>query len=204
MAGKQTVAANAETHGLYGSVLRGKDLARLKKVREYTNGAILQSNFEMVQAKLLGVVEGDVRLTEKFNKLYGVAELMAEQGEFEPDDLYELKLRLAGVDLEKIARISATTAGLASQAVAQSDIGNIQAQNNILRSFVIDVLKLSSDTAMRSLAVQVISRLKLEAGLPVEELESLIGMIKEPLEETVEVEDEPEDTAEDIGGEEPT
>lgn len=195
MAGKAKSSNNSETHGLYGTILRGKDLARLKTARSYSNGAIIQSSFEMVTAKLMGAVEGDVRIPQKFAKLYGVAEVMAEQGEFDEDDLRDLKLRLSGVDLEKLARISLNAASLANSAIAHSELGDVAAQNNILRAFVVDVLRHSADAAIRSSAIATISRLKLEAGLPVEELEEILTLVKEVVDETG-------DDVEDTGGEE--
>lgn len=194
-AGQRRSSENSTTHGLYGTVMKGKDLARLKTVRNYSNGAIIQSSFEMVNAKLLGVVDGDVRITQKYAKLYGVAEVMAESGEFDEEDLRELKLRLAGVDLEKLTRISLSAASLANSAIAHSELGDTAAQNNILRAFVVDVLRTSSELAVRSSAIATISRLKLEAGLPVEELEEIIDLIKEETNESG-------DDAENTGGEE--
>lgn len=173
--GKAIASQNAVTHGLYGAVLRGKDLARLQKVREYSNGEILQSNFELLHAKLMGAVDGDVKIPLRFEKIYAIAEMMAEQEEFDGNDLPELKERLSGMDLEAIARISVTASGLANAARACFNDGNIQAQNQILKGFVISILRQCTDMQARQMAVNAIAQLKLDAGLPSEELAALIG-----------------------------
>lgn len=179
MKGKAIAAQNAVTHGLYGSVLQGKDLVRLKKVREFSTGEVLQSNFEMIQAKLLGCVEGDVRIPKKFEQIYGMAEMMAEDGEFSQEDLQDLKMRLSGADIDKILRVSVGSTALVGAARAANQHGDIVRQNSILQEFVIRVMRSSQDKSIREMAVQAIARLKLDAGLPVEALESLIVEMKE-------------------------
>jgi hypothetical protein len=179
IAGKTKVAQNAVTHGLYGSILKGRDLARLQKVREYSNGEILQSNFEMLHAKLMGAVDGDVKIPKRFEKIYALAEMMADQEEFDINDLPELKEKLSGMDIEAIARISVTASGLASAARSCFDDGNIVAQNRILREFMVNVLRQSQDSMCRQMAVNAIARMKLDAGLPAEELQSLISDAKQ-------------------------
>lgn len=198
MTGKKKVSRNAEIHGLYSTALKGKDAENLKKVQEFENGAILQSNFEMIHAKLYSAISGEVRLSNAYAKIYAIAEMMVESGEFSENDLLELKLRLANVNLDTIARVSVTASSLASAAVAHDVQGNIGGQNQILREFVVEVLKNSTDVTTRGLAIQCISRLKLDAGLPVEELEALIHLVQEEVVVTEEdiTEVEPETSTE--------
>lgn len=176
--GKQLSAQNSRVHGLYSTVLTGKDLARLGTVQQYSQQQILQNSFELIHAKLLGVIEGDVRLAARYQKLYAIAEMMSEQGEFDWQDLPELKLRLAGMNIEALTRVSASTVPLANAARQLSEEGNLRKQNNLLMNFLGQVLSGSKEIELRQTAIQYVERLKLEAGVPVQEIQAILQLVQ--------------------------
>ena len=176
-------------HGLYGKVLTGASLARYQAIEQHAPGDILRANFALVQAKLLGIIEGDIRLDKESDTLMQAAEMLAEEGQLSPEFVEDLKLRLAGFDIGRLAACFNSTVNLANAAMHLDRMGDIQRQLAIVMNFLRMALRVTGDRTVRELGIAAIQELKLEAGLPVEEINALLQAVR-PMAELMADEDD--------------
>ena len=124
-------------------------------------------------------------------------EILVEQGELTFEFVEELKLRLLGLDLNGMLAAFQGTLALADGAVRLSKMGDVRRQLDICKAFIVAVLKNSQDRMARELALACIQQLKLDADLPLEELEKLIHDAQEESDDSEE-ENDSEETQEEV------
>lgn len=195
--GKQRSRMNAKTHGLYGQILSGNAATRYRKTLEHDPASILQDSFYLIHAKVMGVLENDVKFSKQAQIVLQACEILVDNGELEPEFYDELRLLLSRMDVEKLSRILNSTVNLANASVFLNRMGNLQKQLAIAMGFIRTVLRVTSDETVRELAIAAISEMKLDAGLPVEEIDELLQFLKE----TAEIKEIDKDEAQEVGEE---
>lgn len=178
-AGKAITGQNNRKHGLYSKILTGEDAARFAAVSELDPGFILKENFYLVQARLLGLLGGEGKFSREARVLLSACDLLIEQEELSAEFVQELRLRLLNIDIERMTRIMNGTVGLAQSGIFLDRMGDARKQLEIARRFIVNVLRNCNDRDARAMAISAISEMKLEAGLPVEEIEALLAEIEE-------------------------
>ena len=172
--GKAVVSQNARKHGLYSKVLSGADAVRYQAVMEYDPSSILNDGFYLIHSRMVGLLEGEGKFDSQSKLVLQACEVLAEEGQLTEEFVEELRLKLLNLDVERMARIMNSTVNLANASVFLDKMGNVKHQNEILKRFVVDIIKTSRDRAILELAVTTISQLKLEAGLQTEDLQKLL------------------------------
>lgn len=192
----------AVTHGLYRKVLTGQALARYEAVAEHDPGDILRSNFALIQSKLLGIVEGDVKYDKQSEVLLQAAQILMEEGELEEAFVDELRLKLVNFDTARLAGVFNSTVSLANASIALDRLGVLQAQHSVLMNFLRMALRMG-DRNIRQAGLETLQLLKLEGGAPVELIEEILVMLKEELRsaQVEETENAQEETGETIEAE---
>jgi hypothetical protein len=173
--GKRKSAMNSIKHGLYSKVLTGSDAVYYEEVQKTNPSDVINSDFYLIHAKLLRALSGDVKLKESFQKIVMIAEALVESGEISKEELIEIKLRLANVNLETITRVTSGAASLVSAAKAAKEHGDLAKQNSLLMRNLVEILKTTSDVDTRALCIKTISMLKLEAGVPEDSIKDYLA-----------------------------
>ncbi|MBW4660967.1 MAG: SCA7 domain-containing protein [Drouetiella hepatica Uher 2000/2452] len=169
---------NAVKHGLYARVLTGAAAVRFEAVQQHDPASILRESFCMVHARALGLLEGEGKFDRQAQTVLEACTVLVEAGELSEDFVKELELRLLNLDIERLARILNSTVNLANAAVFHERMGNLQRQYDRLMGYLQDSVRLG-DRSIKELALQAIQELKLEAGLPLEELNMALQAIQE-------------------------
>lgn len=177
--GKGRSAQNARRHGLYARVLTGNDAIRFKAVQDFEAADILNENFYLVQSRMLGILEGEARYDRQSEKLLQACEILIENGELDEDYVKELRLKLLNIDVGRMAQIFNSSVNLANASTFLNRMGDIRKQLDLAKNFMIRVVRMTEDREIRELAIATISEMKLEAGLPVEELSEFLRLAQE-------------------------
>lgn len=161
---------HARRHGLYAKVLTGADKVRYETVQEHHPAEILKDSFYLVHSRLLAFLENDIKFGKQDQLILDAATVLAESGELDEDYIKaRLVPALSDMPLEKMAGIANSTISMANAAVFLDRMGNLQQQNSMLMNFLRDVLR-SGDRHLREQAIMTLEQLKLETGLPTEEI----------------------------------
>jgi hypothetical protein len=193
--GRKKQAESTRRTGLYAKTLSAKDQENYAVVEQHTADEIFVSSFNLVHARIKGVLDGQITFPKQARLIIQVAEAMVLRGDISEDFLSEMKLRLANFDVERMSKILSSTIPLANAAAQHSKLGEIKGQRDICFRALAEILKESNDSVARRLVLSTISEMKLEHGLSTEEMEELMGIPEEVSEETG-------DIIEDAGDEE--
>lgn len=183
---------DARKHGLYSRVLTGEDKRRLEEVSVIEPADLFEENYYWVQSRILAAIEGDINHDRQSRLVMDLCRELAEQGELSEAFVKRLGLKLAEMDLPQIAGIMNQSVGLIEASRRLSAEGEARAQIRILRSFLIDTMKMSGEVPVRQRALQALTELKIEAGLPLEEMERVLRIANQN-EEPGDDQDPPED-----------
>ena len=159
---------------LYGKKLTGKWRDAFADAQNYDYETIIRESFYVAHGRVLSQIEGAGKFGKEAKTLLQACEVLVEQGELTPEFVDELKLRLLGLDLDGMLRAFQGTLVLADGAMRLSKMGDIRRQLEICKAFIVAVLKNSGDRVARELALSCIQQLKLDADLPIEQLQALI------------------------------
>ncbi|MBN3993870.1 MAG: hypothetical protein HWQ36_26150 [Nostoc sp. NMS2] len=159
---------------LYGRKLTGKWRNAFTDAQNYDYETIIRESFYVAHGRVISQIEGAGKFGKEAKTLLQACEVLVEQGELTAEFVDELKLRLLGLDLDGMLRAFQGTLVLADGAMRLSKMGDIRRQLDICKAFIVAVLKNSGDRVARELALSCIQQLKLDADLPIEQLQALI------------------------------
>jgi hypothetical protein len=159
---------------LYGKRLTGKWRDAFQDAQNYDFETIIRESFYVAHGRVISQIEGAGKFGKEAKTLLQACEVLVEQGELTAEFVDELKLRLLGLDLDGMLRAFQGTLVLADGAMRLSKMGDIRRQLDICKAFLVGVLKNSGDRVARELALSCIQQLKLDADLPIEQLQALI------------------------------
>ena len=159
---------------LYGKKLTGKWRDAFVESQKYDYETIIRESFYVAHGRVISQIEGAGRFGKEGKTLLQACEVLVEQGELTIEFVDELKLRLLGLDLDGMLRAFQGTLVLADGAMRLSKMGDVRRQLEICKAFIVAVLKNSGDRVARELALSCIQQLKLDADLPIEQLQALI------------------------------
>jgi hypothetical protein len=160
--------------GLYGKRLSGKWRDAFTDAQDHDFESIVCESFYVAHGRILSQIEGAGKFSKEGKTLLQACEILVEQGELSFEFVEELKLRLLGLDLQGMLQAFQGTLALADGAVRLSKMGDVRRQLDICKAFIVAILQKSQDRMARELALACIQQLKLDADLPLEELEKLI------------------------------
>ncbi|MBW4478624.1 MAG: hypothetical protein KME54_17630 [Tolypothrix brevis GSE-NOS-MK-07-07A] len=180
---------------LYGKKLTGKWRDAFVDSQNYDYETIIRETFYVAHGRVISQIEGAGKFGKEAKTLLQACEVLVEQGELTAEFVDELKLRLLGLDLDGMLRAFQGTLVLADGAMRLSKMGDVRRQLEICKAFIVAVLKNSGDRVARELALSCIQQLKLDADLPIEQLQALIDEAQE--DETVSSEPISEEIQED-------
>jgi hypothetical protein len=175
--------------GLYGKRLSGKWRDAFTDAQDHDFENIVRESFYVAHGRILSLIEGGGKFSREGKTLLQACEILVEQGELTSEFVEELKLRLLGLDLNGMLAAFQGTLALADGAVRLSKMGDVRRQLDICKAFIVAVLKNSQDRMARELALACIQQLKLDADLPLEELEKLIHDAQEESDDSEEESD---------------
>jgi hypothetical protein len=176
--------------GLYGKRLSGRWRDAFTDAQDHDFENIVRESFYVAHGRILSQIEGAGKFSKEGKTLLQACEILVEQGELTSEFVEELKLRLLGLDLNGMLAAFQGTLALADGAVRLSKMGDVRRQLDICKAFIVAVLKNSQDRMARELALACIQQLKLDADLPLEELEKLIHDAQDAQEESDDSEEE--------------
>lgn len=172
--GDRVMAEKKRKTGLYASVLTATDRVFYDRVDEFSPDEVLLDNFKLIQGRLLGLISGDTgRFDGWRRKVMDAAEALLELEEIDEMQLQELRLLLLNLDVSRLAGVMNQTVGLLQGAKTFSKAGEIEKQNDLLKKFLIDAIKIG-DREVKLLALNTIQTMKLDAGMHSEELDRMI------------------------------
>ena len=175
--------------GLYGKRLSGRWRDAFTDAQDHDFENIVRESFYVAHGRILSLIEGGGKFSREGKTLLQACEILVEQGELTSEFVEELKLRLLGLDLNGMLTAFQGTLALADGAVRLSKMGDVRRQLDICKAFIVAVLKNSQDRMARELALACIQQLKLDADLPLEELEKLIHDAQEESDDSEEESD---------------
>jgi hypothetical protein len=173
--------------GLYGKRLSGKWRDAFTDAQDHDFESIVCESFYVAHGRILSQIEGAGKFSKEGKTLLQACEILVEQGELSFEFVEELKLRLLGLDLQGMLQAFQGTLALADGAVRLSKMGDVRRQLDICKAFIVAILQKSQDRMARELALACIQQLKLDADLPLEELEKLIHDAQEESDDNQEV-----------------
>jgi len=185
-----------KNNGLYGKRLSGKWRDAFTDAQDYDFESIVRESFYAAHGRILSQIEGAGKFSKEGKTLLQACEILVEQGELTFEFVAELKLRLLGLDLNGMLAAFQGTLALADGAVRLSKMGDVRRQLDICKAFIVAILQKSQDRMARELALACIQQLKLDADLPLEELEKLIHDAQEESDD--QEEDDSEETQEEV------
>lgn len=158
------------------------------KASQYTFDSIIKDAFYVAHGRIQFLLENYGKFNKEAQNLLDLAEALAdpsnedipEAQRISPEFLHEVKLLLIGLTPDALVRNLNSTITLAdgAQRLSLNDSGNVIRQLEICKTLLINILKYSTDTETKQLVLSTITQLKLEAGLPVEEIETILEQIK--------------------------
>ena len=186
-----------ENDGLYGKRLSGKWRDAFTDAQDHDFENIVRESFYVAHGRILSQIEGAGKFSREGKTLLQACEVLVEQNELSLEFVEELKLRLLGLDLQGMLQAFQGTLSLADGAVRLSKMGDVRRQLDICKAFIVAILQKSQDRMARELALACIQQLKLDADLPLEELEKLIHDAQEES-DSEETQEEVQHTKEDV------
>lgn len=158
------------------------------KASQYTFDSIIQDSFYVAHGRIQFLLENYGKFSKQAQNLLDLAEALAdptnedipEAQRISSEFLHEVKLLLIGLTPDALVRNLNSTIALAdgAQRLALNDSGSVIKQLEICKTLLINILKYSNDIETKQLVLSTITQLKLEAGLPIEELESILEQLK--------------------------
>lgn len=162
---------NAETHGLYGLVLREGDKKYYDYIKQFDNQTILEESYNLIHAKVMTWAKNDGDVPEWTSYVLAVFEALMEKGKIGEGTYLEARKRLLHspslVDIAKMLQQSTT---ILNTCYKLQEEARFRRENEILTQLVKDVLQRSTDANAKQIAVNCVSTLRLEAGVDVSEL----------------------------------
>lgn len=159
------------------------------RAQEYPFHDIMEDAFYMHHGRIQYLLENTGKISREGRSLLAVAEILADpDNETVPSEerlseefIQELKYWLAGLNPDSLLRTLNQTLTLAdgAQRLSLNHAGNSLRQLEICKALIVNILKHCSDRTARELVVATIQQLKLEANLPLEDLEDLLIAAKE-------------------------
>lgn len=159
-----------------------------EKATEYTFDNIIKDSFYVAHGRIQYLLKNYGKFNKQAEIIISIAEELAnpenvdipDNQKISPDFLHELKLLFVGLSPDALVRNLNSTITLAdgAQRLALNDSGSTLRQLDICKSVLINILKYSKDTASKEMVLAAIAQLKLEAGLPVEEIDAIMAEIK--------------------------
>lgn len=159
-----------------------------EKASQYAFDNIIKDAFYVAHGRIQYLLENYGKFNKQAEIIISIAEELAnpanedipDNQKISPEFLHELKLLFVGLSPDALVRNLNSTITLAdgAQRLALNDAGSTLRQLDICKSVLINILKYSKDTASKELVLAAIAQLKLEAGLPVEEIDAIMAEIK--------------------------
>jgi hypothetical protein len=181
-------------NSFYKNSLPSKWQASYLEAKKYTFDSIIEDAFYLAHGRIQYLLENYGKFNKEAQNIIDVAEALADptnedipdNQRVSPEFIHELKLLLLNLSPDTLVRHLNSTIALAdgAQRLALNDSGSIVRQLDICKVLLINILKYSEDTPTKELVLSAITQLKLEAGLPLEELQSLIKEVKGEKEKT--------------------
>lgn len=172
----------------YNTSLPSKWRESYHKASEYTFDSIIKDAFYVAHGRIQYLLENYGKFNKQAEIIISIAEELANpenedipaNQKISQDFLHELKLLFVGLSPDALVRNLNSTITLAdgAQRLALNDSGSTIRQLEICKTVLINILKYSKDTASKELVLSAIAQLKLEAGLPVEEIDAIMAEIK--------------------------
>jgi hypothetical protein len=178
----------------YGRSLPSKWRDSYERAQKYPFDAIIEDSFYACHGRIQYLLENNGRISREGRSLLEVAEALANPENEIPAEqrlseefLKELQYWLSGLSPDALLRSLSQTLVLAdgAQRLSLNHAGNSLRQLEICKALLVNILKHCSDRTARELVVGTIQQLKLEADLPVEDLESLLVAAKEEAKEEI-------------------
>lgn len=188
----------SELRSPYGGIIVGKSQEFLSRVSDYSPEELMMANFNLIQAKILELIEGGTRYNKQAKLVIAALELLVQDEQISPDYLAYVKVLLADTSLDKLSSIMVQISALPINAAKVREEGSARVQVKILQDFLVRVLQASDDIAIREFGVATIQQLRLDGGISEGAMEDLIRLAQ--IKTVVAEEDEDED--EDISDEE--
>jgi len=182
----------------YQTLLDGHFKARYEEIQRYTPEELVLANFQAIQALLAWEMDGRRTFDGEKRTVMAALDVLVEQEQISEEYAQFVRMTLAGWSLERLTNIASQAQSLPLTAARLRQDGDTQAQVKILQDFLVQIMCLVDSREARTLGMQTLSRLKLEAGLSNDSMNRMIGLIEAADEE----DDEPEEEAVDVDGEE--
>jgi len=173
--GREANSDAQRKHGFFATVVIASDRKHLKKLQEFSPSEIIKEGGELVYVRLMNIFAEKHRFKGQVNTLMEAARMMEEQEQLTPEFVKKSEKLLTEPSIEKLAKIIRLTATLFNTAASLDKMENIKKQVDILKDFLVEVMKTSGDHNVRALGANAIQMLRLEAGLPIEEFDRLIA-----------------------------
>lgn len=162
---------------IYGRSLRGRWAQAYTDAANYTYEELIKDAFYVSHGRILNLIQGGGRLRGEAAIIMQAADVLVEQGEISLDFVEELRLRLQMLSPNEMIQLFQSTLFLAEGAARLSKASQIARQLEICKTFIVNILKHSEERRARELAIACIQELKLDAELPLEDLEILINRV---------------------------
>ncbi len=160
----------------YQGIFAGKANELLEHVSEFTPEELVIANFNLIQARVLEILEGGARYSKQAKILMAAMAVLVEQEQISPEYESYVRLLLADITLDRLTSVLVSASNLPMQAVRLREEGSAQVQVKILQQFLIAVLQIAESREVREIGVSTIQRLKLEGGISEEQLQELIDL----------------------------
>lgn len=190
-------AAEAALRNFYGSIMTGRDLARLELVARHTPEEILMGNWHLVQARILEILDGGARMSAQARQVAMAVDVMVEQEQLEAEYAEYVKLLLRGGDLDRLTNIMTQASTLPEKAARLREEGNLKAQVVILQEFLMITLQQATERHVLEAGINAITRLKLQGGIPQRVLDQFTSVLGATTVEAEALEGEEDDPLED-------
>ena len=160
----------------YGGIFSGKPQEFLDRVSEYTPEEMMIANYNIIQAKILELLEGGIRYNKQARLVIGALELLLADEQISPEYFAYVKLLLADGALERLTNVMVSSSALPINAARMREEGSARVQVKILQDFLVAVLQRTDDFALREAGVSTIQRLRLEGGITEEAMDRLVQL----------------------------
>lgn len=182
---------NEPDKSFYSESLPTKWRESYQKASEYSFSSIIKDAFYVSHGRIQFLLENYGKFSKEAQNLISIAEALANpenedipaSQRISPEFLHELKLLLIGLTPDALVRNLNSTITLAdgAQRLHLNSSGNIIRQLEICKNLLVTLLKYSEDIEVKKTVLATISQLKLEAGLPIEEMENLLKQSQNPI-----------------------
>lgn len=160
----------------YGGIFSGKAQEFLDRVSEYSPDELMIANFNLMQAKILELIEGGTRYNKQAKMVLAALELLVNDEQITPEYMAYVKMLLADASLDRLSNIMVQISALPLNAARISQEGSAKVQIKILQDFMVSVLQVSDDPSVREFGVATIQQLRLDGGMSDETTQRLIQL----------------------------